>query len=136
LTRIVAIANGYPDNYLKYCSLIKYDCQFQKEKKRMFLMKKMIKWWFPKLQSKFPDQIWEVEIELWDCYYKVWKQPESRIQYLHIIVCHSVDLQKKFGSLTKYSNQGSESLNQVQNKYVTKLTTNGGLHKILYHKGT
>jgi len=119
------------------------------------------KWWFPKIQQQFPEEIipdeekvWELFLQIWEllqksdtqlCDYSLltWKQsedltkefgqkwistyPTSKSHYLHIVVCHCIDLQKKFGSLGKYSNQGTESLNRIQDKYVDKLTTKGGL---------
>jgi len=48
--------------------------------------------------------------------------------YLHIVVCHTVELWNRFGSLLRWTNQGSESSNYHHRMTLVRMGTNGGLH--------
>ena len=46
--------------------------------------------------------------------------------YLHIVVCHSVEMLKKFNSLSLYSQQGFEAAHKLQKLIWERATSHGG----------
>ena len=46
--------------------------------------------------------------------------------YLHIVVCHSVQMLKKFNSLSLYSQQGFEAAHKLQKLIWERATSHGG----------
>lgn len=47
--------------------------------------------------------------------------------YLHILVCHTLSMWQKFGSLCRLTNQSSESLNNKQPRIISNIGRHGGL---------
>jgi hypothetical protein len=60
----------------------------------------------------------------WNCY----PVENSIPYYLHIIVVHSISIWKKYGSMLRLSNQGSESVNHFHNLMDQRIGCNGGLN--------